>query len=248
MHIIAVFNPKGGCGKTTSVLNIGFGLQGLGYKVMLIDLDPSGSLSMLLRVSDRWGGAYQLIKKQAALSAVTREVRNMAVVPSHRLLAALDIEMAGIPERESFLSQALKGYHDYDYVLIDCPPGFGLININALAAAGAVIAPVLAEHLDFMALPRLLETIAGIRKHFNSALKHLGFFINRFNRRKINKDVLAEMERLYPGLLLQTVIRDNVSISESPVWGLDIFAYQANSNGALDYMQLCRELAANLPR
>ncbi|MGI6434469.1 MAG: ParA family protein [Syntrophomonadaceae bacterium] len=248
MRAIAVFNPKGGCGKTTSTLNIGFGLNSIGYRVMLVDLDPLGLLSLTLQLSNREAGTYQWIKKQASLTSVKREVRGVTVVPSNRLLAALDVEMAGIPGRETLLRQALDQVRDYDYILFDCPPGFGLLNINALVAAGNVLVPVLAEHLDLMVLSQLQDTIAGIKRHFNPHLTLLGFFVNRFNRRKINKETQAEINRLYPGLLFNSMVRDNVCVTESPTWGLDIFAYQANSSGAIDYLRLSREISSGLPR
>lgn len=248
MHAIAVFNPKGGCGKTTSAMNIGFGLKSMGYRVMLIDLDPLGSLSLALRLSGCKTGIYQLIRGKAPLTEAGKEVRGVTVIPASRLLAAFDLETAGIQGREALLRAALEQGRDYDYILIDCPPGFGLLNINALVAAEKVLVPVLSEQLDLMVLAPLQDTVAGIRKHFNPRLDFLGFFLNRFNRRKLNKEIRAEMERLYPDLLMSGIVRDNVCIAESPAWGVDIFAYQADCSGAADYLRLSREVSSRLPR
>ncbi|HCF48820.1 MAG TPA: chromosome partitioning protein ParA [Syntrophomonas sp.] len=247
MRVLAIYNPKGGCGKTTSVLNIGFALHSMGYRVMLVDADPLGSLSAALQISAGASGTYRLLKKQASWSDL-KEVRGVAAMPSSRSLAALEVEMAGAIGRETLLKQALKEAPDYDFVLIDCPPGLGLLNINALAAADEVLVPVLAEYLDLKILSHLADTVAAVRKYLNPQLSLLGLFINRFSRRKINKETLAGLNRLFPGLVLQTMVRDSVSITESPARGLDVLAYRPNSNGAVDYLRLSREISSTFPR
>lgn len=247
MRAVAIYNPKGGSGKTTTTLNLGFALHKLGYRVMLVDLDPSGSLSSILDVSAGTISTYQWLTKQASYSSFA-EVRGVTVVPSSITLAALEVEMSSIKGRETMLKRALADVGEYDYVLLDCPPGFGLLNINALTAASEVIVPVLAEHLDLMVLSRLGDTITAVRKHLNSRLSVLGLFVNRISHRKINKKTLAEINRLFPGLVMNSVVRDNVSITESPAHGLDILSYQADSHGAVDYLLLAKEVASSPPR
>lgn len=247
MRVLAIFNPKGGCGKTTTALNVGYALNSLGYRVMLVDLDPSGSLSSIFGMPAGDAGTYQWIKQQVNCSSF-QEVRGVKVVPSSRPLAAWEIEVSSVVGRETMLKRALADVHGYDYVLLDCPPGFGLLNINALTAAGEVLVPVLAEHLDLTVLSHLGDTVSAVRKHLNSRLSVLGLFVNRFSRRKINKETSAEINRLFPGLVMKSVIRDNVSITESPAQSLDVLAYHPDSIGAVDFLLLAREVASSLPR
>jgi chromosome partitioning protein len=243
MKLLAIYNPKGGCGKTTSALNIGYCLRRLGYRVILIDLDPLASLSSIMNMSAGQPDTYQWLRKQI-FEPEFEEVRGVAFVPAGRNLAALEVEMSGVVGRETLLKSSLADIAGYDYALTDCPPGFSLLNINALCAADEVVVPVLAEHLDLTVLPFLVDTLSAVRKHLNPSLAVRGLFVNRLGRRKVNKESTAEINRLFPGLVMKSLIRDNVSITESPAYGLDVLAYRPESHGAVDYLRLAKEIAS----
>lgn len=246
MRIIALFNPKGGCGKTTAALNIGYGLRAMGSRVLLIDLDPQAHLTHAMGLSSNsCPTVYHWLKDSAA--QVQQQVRGIDLLPAGISLAALDVELQGRPGRELLLKKRLASLQDFDFILVDCPPGLGLLNLNALAGAHELLVPVLAEHLDVYSLGLLRDTVAAVKKHLNASLSWSGFFANRYSRRKLNNQTLTEMKHLFPGLVFKTWIRDNVALSESPAFGQDIFTYQSESIGAYDYLRLCRELLSRKP-
>ncbi len=244
MRIIAVCNQKGGTGKTTSTVNIGAGLAMLGHRVLLIDLDPQFNLSFSLGLSESEiiTSVYEVLSGQSEVNQALMTVNGLKLLPARSNLSQVDAVLNNKPYKEHLLQRTLQNLA-CDYILLDCPPSYGLITVNALTAAQEVFVPVQAEFLALHGLSKLLETISSIQSQFNKELKLGGIIITRYDQRKVlNREVLSSLEEHFPGTLFKTVIRENIALAEAPSFGQDIFRYRPDSNGARDYMNLCREI------
>ncbi|HEX3035815.1 MAG TPA: ParA family protein [Thermodesulfobacteriota bacterium] len=246
--VIALINQKGGVGKTTSTLNIGAGLSRLGYKVLLIDLDPQAHLtySLGIQAHELKNTVDNLLKQQAALEEVLIErpgLPGLSLIPSTLDLAGADIELSGIPGREYLLKEALVRIRGFDYVLIDCPPSLGLLTLNALVAAQEVYIPLQTEFLALRGLSKLLETVEVVKSRLNKDLEITGIIATRFDSRKIlNRDIVDKIKEYFGDKLFNTLIRENISLAEAPSYGQTIFEYKPDSYGAEDYLSLCEEI------
>ncbi|MBD3178163.1 MAG: AAA family ATPase [Candidatus Latescibacteria bacterium] len=256
----AVINKKGGVGKTTSVVNVGAGLSILGKRVLIVDLDPQGHLTGFLGISpDEFDVTiYDVIRGEADIreAIITRPMRArfrsngddstlaLSVIPSNSELAEAEMVLANAIDREFLLRNALVSImDDYDYILFDCPPSLGLISINALAASGKVFIPVQTEHLALRSLEDLIQEIEAVMSKINSELVIGGLFATRFDGRKVlNREVVRTLEEKYGVFLMDTVIRENIALAESPRFGKDIFSYRPNSYGMEDYLNLSLEI------
>ena len=245
MPVIAVLNQKGGVGKTTCTVNIAAGLREMGKRILIVDLDAQAHLTTALGVPSQNGGptSHELLLGQAKLNQVIRRARDMDIIPGSLRLAAGEVELGGMPEKEYRLRQALGKAEGYDYILLDCPPNLGILSINALAAADRVIIPLQAEYLALQSLSKLLETVSAVKKRFNPKLDIGGIVINRFaGRKRLSQEVAAKLEDYFGGKVFDTRIRDNVALAEAPSFGKDIFSYRKRSIGAQDFSGLCREI------
>ena len=259
-QIAAFLNQKGGVGKTTSVVNIGAGLTLLGKRVLIVDLDPQGHLTTFLGIEPSRFGAtvYDVLRGKAnpRESLVRQElgarltvdghntIVSMTVLPSNVDLARAESVLALQPNREFLLQEALaKIGGEFDYILIDCPPSLGLLSANALVAAHRVFIPVQAEFLALESLENLLGMIESIMDEQNPDLEIGGLIATRFDGRKvINRTVVENLKQRFGVLLLETKIRENIVLAESPGVGKDIFTYRPRSHGAQDYLNLCLEI------
>jgi len=244
MKIVAWLNQKGGVSKTTSAIQCSFGLAKLGKRVLLIDLDPQASLSVSLGVEAPEYSIYDFIKQDVSLDEVAVNKGKVTVIPSSIALSAFENEFRNAPNKEFLLKKALNGIKGFDYIYIDCAPSLALLTINALAAAQEVYIPVQCEFLALQGLGQLLDTINVIRQKINKDLKVGGVLGTRFNRRKLNKDVMEYLVDNFKDKAFKTVIRENVSLSECPSFGIDVFSHAPESNGAKDYFALCKEILA----
>lgn len=246
MKVIAFINQKGGVGKTTSTVNIGAGLSRLKKKVLLIDLDPQGNLSSSIGLEptelDRT--VYDLLKKEAPLQSVIQKKDTLWVLPASIALAAFEQTRSKVADSEFLLKEALQEAKGFDYILIDCPPSLGLLTLNALAAAHEVYIPMQTEFLALQGLSQLLETCKVINKRINPTLKLGGIIGMRFNRRKLNKEVIEHLKESFEGKMFQTAIRENIALAEAPSFGKNIYEYKPESIGAQDYRALCKEIVA----
>jgi len=242
MKKIAFLNQKGGVGKTTSVLNIGAGLAQHGKKVLLVDCDAQANLSCSFGVEQPETSMHDIFHSKAYFDSVAVDVGGMTLLPATLELAGLEHEMGHMPKREYLLGQALQHVDDYDFVLIDCPPSLDLLTINALAYADEVYIPVQTEFLALHGLGQLIETITAIKQRINPELRIGGIVGTRYNRRRINKEVVQYLHENFNTHVFNTVIRENVKLTESPSYGKDIYAYSPRSHGAHDYHSLCREI------
>lgn len=246
MRVIAFSNQKGGTGKTTSVVNIGFGLGLLGYRVLLIDLDPQTNLTFSAGMSnpDPFHTIYQLLIGQIPLSDAIKTRDTIQLIPGSPKLFLFERDYARRENGPYLLKQALTGLpDDYDFVLLDCPPSSGLLTQNALLAAGEIFVPVQAEYLALQGMSQLLQTLEYVRNDFNHELKLGGIIATRFDRRRVlNREVIDKLQLHFDKYLFKTFINENISLAEAPSFGQDIFTYRPGSSGARDYRHLCREI------
>ncbi len=242
MKIIALLNQKGGVSKTTSAISIAFGLAKLGKRILLIDLDPQASLSVSLGVEAPEYSVYDFLKQDVSLEKVMIKKGKVTVIPSSIALSAFENEFRNASGKEFVLKKALQAIKNFDYIYIDCAPSLALLTINALAAAQEVYIPVQCEYLALQGLGQLLDTLNVVRQRINKDLKMGGIIGTRFNRRKINKDVMEYLFDNFKDKTFKTVIRENVGLAECPSFGTDIYSHAPESNGAKDYFALCKEI------
>ncbi len=242
-RIISVANNKGGVGKTTTVINLGAGLQRQGEKVLIIDLDPQANMSQSLRIINQERNIYRAIKGEGPLEPV-EILPGLDAIPSTLDLSGAEIELATEPGREYILKELIEPLRShYSYILIDTPPSLGLLTINAMTASQEVIIPLQAEYLATQGLTRLMEIVEKIQKRLNKELRIGGVFITQYDSRKIlNREVAEFIKTYFEQDLLRTRVRDNIALAEAPAQGLDIFRYSPRSNGAQDYQALTREI------
>ena len=246
--VICISNHKGGVGKTTSTLNIGAGLNMLGKKVLLIDLDPQANLSQSLGLIDQELNIYKYLKGVSSNYKIPiapiQVVNGLDIIPSTLDLSGAEIEMSGEAGREYILRELIEPIKgNYDYILIDSPPSLGLLTINAFTASDEILIPLQAQYLALQGLTKLIEVVDKITNRLNKELKIGGVFITQYDKRKVlNRDVVSTIQAHFKDKVFTTMIRDNVALAEAPTQGVDIFRYSPKSNGAEDYLSLCKEI------
>jgi chromosome partitioning protein len=241
--VLSISNHKGGVGKTTSAINIGAGLNKLGKKVLLIDLDPQANLSQSLGLTNQEKTIYGALKGDYKLEPIV-VLKGLDVIPSTLDLSGAEIELSSEPGREYILKELIEAIRsDYDYIIIDSPPSLGLLTINSFTAADEILIPLQAQFLAMQGLAKLVEVVEKIKSRLNKELKMGGVFITQYDGRKVlNRDVVETINAHFKSEVFKTKIRDNIALAEAPAQGLDIFRYNAKSNGAEDYMNLAKEI------
>ena len=253
-RIIAIANQKGGVGKSTTAVSLGASLADLGYRVLVIDLDPQGNAStgMGIRHEARETTVYHVIVAESPIddAIVQTPVERLQAVPSTIDLAGAEIELVSQFSRETRLKKALEPIREgrYDFVLLDCPPSLGLLTVNALTAAEELIVPIQCEYYALEGLGQLLRNVSLVQQNINPELRLSGIVMTMFDpRTKLSSQVVEEVQRFFGDLVYDVIIPRTVRLSEAPGFGQPITIYDPRSRGAQTYRQLAAEVASRPP-
>ena len=244
--VLALANQKGGVGKTTTAISLGAALAGSGHPVLIVDIDAQANATAGLGLrAPKDASTYQLLLEEVSLAdlVLPTACERLSIVPSTSDLAGVEVELATMMAREYRLKRALEGViGGYSFVIIDCPPSFGLLTVNALTAAQEVIAPVQCEYLALEGLSQLIETLELVRRNLNRDLRLRGLLLTMYDRRtSLSQQVAEEVRRHFPNTF-RAVIPRSVRLSEAPSHGLPINAYDPNSAGSAAYDALAEEV------
>jgi len=252
MITIVIANQKGGVGKTTTAINIATAMAAIGWRTLLIDLDPQGNASTGLGVGveARKASSYDVLVEGLPLAEamVPTSVPGLDIVPATVDLSGAEVELVSVDERTSRLSAALANHRGLDICFVDCPPSLGLLTLNALSAANTLMVPLQCEFFALEGLSQLLQTVEQVQQRFNPGLGIVGVTLTMFDRRNRLTDQVAEDVRECLGkLVFETVIPRNVRLSEAPSHGLPALVYDHACAGSRAYIALARELIGRLP-
>lgn len=248
MKIICIFNQKGGVGKTTTNINLCAYLAMEGYKVLTIDIDPQGNTTSGFGLDKKnlEVSMYDVLTTDFSLKEVIVKsdlVQNLYVAPSTMALAGAEVEIIGIPSRETILINKVKEVKDeYDYIFIDCPPSLGLLTINALTCSDSVLIPIQCEFYALEGVGQLINTIQLVKKSLNKKLEIEGVLMTMFDyRTNLSNEVYSEVKKYFKDKVYKNTIPRNIRLAESPSFGLPIMLYDEKCKGAKSYLDFTKE-------
>ncbi len=250
--IISFCNQKGGVGKTTSAVNVAASLGILGYKVLLIDLDPQGNATSGVGISKKSLKASindVILGDIAAKDAIRKtEYTNLDVIPANIALAGAEYNLYEGGGNEHIIKDALEPIKDeYDYIIVDCPPSLSMLTVNSMVASDGVVIPMQCEFYALEGLSQLTVTVNKIKSNFNPKLNITGLLITMYNGRLLlSMQVINELKKHYSDRLFDTKITRGVKVSEAPGFGMPVYYHDKKSKGAVEYLAVAKELATRI--
>lgn len=253
-RVLAIANQKGGVGKTTTTVNLGAALAELGFRILVLDLDPQGNATTGLGLNPRdvAGSVYDVLLADVALEDIVEptSLKNLFVAPATIDLAGAEIELVPVMSRELRLRKAIDGVREaYDLVLIDCPPSLGLLTVNGLAAADDVVVPIQCEYYALEGLGQLLRNVGLVQANLNPGLDVRGIILTMYDARtKLADQVVTEVRAYFGAKVYETVVPRTVRLSEAPSFGQPIIVFDPTSRGAKAYRDLAKEVSRGATR